>query len=39
MHVKYSLTLYRFISDDDYAHGKRVWEVFGCATSGDYHNL
>ena len=27
------------ISDDDYAHGLKVWEFFDCTTFGDYHDL
>ena len=27
------------ISDEDYEHGKNVWDVFKCKTLGDYHNL
>ena len=27
------------ISDEDYAHAQRVWEVFECKTLRDYHNL
>ncbi|XP_046841791.1 uncharacterized protein LOC124435903 [Xenia sp. Carnegie-2017] len=26
-------------TDDDYAHGKRVWDAFGCTSLGDYHDL
>ena len=27
------------ITDDDYAHARRVWEEFNCKTMRDYHNL
>ncbi|KAK3748543.1 hypothetical protein QZH41_001377 [Actinostola sp. cb2023] len=27
------------ISDQDYTHAQKVWEVFGCKTMGDYHDL
>ncbi|XP_046851910.1 uncharacterized protein LOC124445250 [Xenia sp. Carnegie-2017] len=27
------------ITDGEYAHGKRVWDAFGCASLGDYHDL
>ena len=27
------------ISDEDYEHGQKVWETFGCKTLGDYHDL
>ena len=27
------------ISDEDYAHAKNVWRVFGCKTMRDYHDL
>ena len=27
------------ISEDDYAHAQKVWEVFECRTLGDYHDL
>ena len=27
------------ITDEEYAHAKRVWEAFECKTLGDYHDL
>ena len=27
------------ISDEDFTHGQKVWETFGCTTLGDYHDL
>ena len=27
------------ISEGDYEHAQRVWDVFGCTTMGDYHDL
>ena len=27
------------ISDGDYEHAKKVWEMFGCKNLGDYHDL
>ena len=27
------------ITDEDYAHAKDVWEVFGCQNLGDFHNV
>ena len=27
------------ISDEDYAHAQKVWEVFGMKILGEYHNL
>ena len=27
------------ISDEDYEHAKKVWNIFGCKTIKDYHNL
>ena len=27
------------ITDEEYAHAKKVWETFGCRNLGDYHNL
>ena len=27
------------ISDEDYAHAKNVWEVFGIRDMGEYHDL
>ena len=27
------------IWDEEYEHAQKVWEVFGCKTVGDYHNL
>ena len=27
------------ITDEEYAHGQTVWEVFECKTLGDYHDL
>lgn len=27
------------ISDEDYAHAQKVWDVFGCKTMRDYHDL
>ena len=27
------------ITDEEYAHAKKVWETFGCQNLGDYHNL
>ena len=27
------------ITDEDYAHAKKVWETTGCRNLGDYHNL
>ena len=29
----------KHISDKDYAHAKKVWNVFGMKTLGDYHDL
>ena len=27
------------ISEEDYQHAKKVWDVFGCQTLGDYHDI
>ena len=27
------------ISEEDYEHAKKVWEMFGCQTLADYHDL
>ena len=27
------------ITDEEYAHAKKVWETFGCRNLGDYHDL
>jgi len=27
------------ISDEDYDHAQKVWDIFGCRTMGDYHDL
>ena len=27
------------ISDKDYVHAQKVWEVFKCKNMGDYHDL
>ena len=27
------------ISEEDYSHAEKVWEMFGCATLADYHDL
>ena len=27
------------ITDEEYAHAKKVWATFGCQNFGDYHNL
>ena len=35
----YSTLSGEHISDEDYAHAERVWEVFGCKIMRDYHNL
>ena len=34
----YSKLQKKHISDNDYAHAKKVWDVFGMKTLGDYHN-
>ena len=35
----YSTLSGRGITDEDYAHAQEVWNVFGCKTLGDYHDL
>ena len=35
----YSKLTGKGITDGDYAHGKSVWEAFGCTSLGDYHDL
>ena len=35
----YSKLQKKHISDKDYAHAKKVWNVFGIKTLGDYHDL
>ena len=35
----YSSLHKKHISDKDYAHAKKVWNVFGMKTLGDYHDL
>ena len=35
----YSKLQKKHISDKDYAHAKKVWNVFGMKTLGDYHDL
>ena len=34
-----SLGIGRTISDDDYQHGMRVWEKFGCSSFLDYSHI
>lgn len=37
---KFYSTLYlKWISEDDYNHAKKVWEVFGMKNMGEYHDL
>ena len=35
----YSKLQKKHISHKDYAHAKKIWNVFGLKTLGDYHNL
>ena len=35
----YSKLSTKGITDDEYAHRKKVWDAFGCTTFGDYHDL
>ena len=35
----YSILQKKHISDKDYAHAEKVWNVFGMKTLGDYHDL
>ena len=34
----YSKLQKKHITDNDYAHAKKLWDVFGMKTLGDYHN-
>ena len=35
----YSKLNLKGISNEDYAHGQKVWEVFGIRNRGEYHDL
>ena len=35
----YSKLYFKGISNEDYAHAQKVWEVFGIRNRGEYHDL